>query len=220
VVRGHDRRSGGGHVPVAGPVPLPLLRVPGPVPRPGHRAAAGQADPGAPRNRTGDRPRHPPRSHGTHRCGSRPCRGVRGRHGSGREHAAPRRHPGRDRGGRPAHPAGRVRRHRRGLPGAARQPVQPGCAGLRGRAGRARHRPGPVRRAETRHRGGPCPGRGRAVAAGVHARPVRLAIPVQLPQDRLVTRAARVPRQPFHPGTPRPPGRRTPPARSPPARPR
>ena len=85
-------------------------------------------------------------------------------------------------------------------------------AGLLADGGRHRHRPGPVARRDARHRGRAQPRRGGGLAAGVRPRPVRLALRLQPPPDRLVTRAARLFRQPFRAGDVRRPGGRALPA--------
>ena len=102
-------------------------------------------------------------------------------------------------------PARVLRGHRRGVPDpAGRQVHRPGARMFAG-ARRARHRPGPVRRAETGHRGGPGSRRGGGVVAGVPKCPVRLAVPAEPPPDRLDPRAAGLLPQPLHPGAHRPP---------------
>ena len=113
---------------------------------------------------------------------------------------------------RAADPARVVRRHRRGLLPHPRQPVRHRRAGLLADGGRHRHRPGPVARRDARHRGRAQPRRGRGLAAGVRPRPVRLALRLQPPPDRLVTRAAGLFRQPFRAGHVRRPGGRALPA--------
>jgi hypothetical protein len=112
--------------------------------------------------------------------------------------------PGRDRRCRAGRPAGLMCRDRLGIRAHPCQPAYLGRARMQPDARWAGHRPCLVGRAEARHRGGQHPGGGRGLVAGIHACPLHLAHPQERPPGRLVGAAARLFRQPFHPGAIRP----------------